>query len=191
LDYSQYSDQTLLRLIAHAQEAALGELYDRFSRLVFSIAVSSVGNSAIAEEITQDVFLRVWEKADTYQVEQGQVKTWIASITRNRSIDVIRRRNIRPEGHLSPWDEVFEHNLPDGIEIENSVEVLQRRELVRRAIEQLPEEQRQALSYAYFQGYTHREIAQVLDQPLGTIKTRIRLAMQKLRRILQEDESYS
>lgn len=191
MDYTHYSDHTLIRLIANSQEAALGELYDRFSRLVFSIAVSSVGNSAIAEEITQDVFLRVWEKADTYRINQGQVKTWIASIARNRSIDVIRRQKIRPEGHLSPWEEVFEHNLPDAIEIEETVEVIQRRDRVKKAIAQLPAEQLQALSYAYFQGYSHREIAQILDEPLGTIKTRIRLAMEKLRRILLEDESSS
>jgi RNA polymerase sigma-70 factor (ECF subfamily) len=189
LDYSQHSDQTLLRLIAHSQDSALEELYDRFSRLVFSLAVNSVGDSALAEEITQDVFLRIWEKADTYQVDKGEVKTWIASIARNRSIDVIRRRNIRPEGRLSPWDDMLEKNLSAEVDVEEEVDHMNRRNLVREAIIQLPDEQRKALSYAYFQGFSHREIAQILDEPVGTIKTRIRLAMQKLRQTLQEEES--
>lgn len=189
MNYSRYSDQALLRLIVHGRESALGELYDRFSRLVFSIALSSVGDSALAEEITQDVFLRIWERAETYQFDRGQVKTWVGSIARNRSIDVIRRRKIRPEGHLSPWDDMYEQNLPAEVNIEDDYEHMSKRSLLREAIKHLPDEQRMALSYAFFQGYSHREIAQILDEPIGTIKTRIRLAMQKLRAALQEDES--
>jgi RNA polymerase sigma-70 factor (ECF subfamily) len=187
VDYSKLNDETLLRLIAQAQESALGELYDRYSRLVYSMAFSSVGEPALAEEITQDVFLRVWNKATTYQVEQGKVMTWIASITRYRSIDMLRRLKVRPEGNRSDWaeedDEPFESIDP--VDIEEEVELNQRSKTIRKAIAELPKDQRQALTLAFFNGYSHAEIAQILNEPLGTVKTHIRLAMQKLRQTLR------
>ena len=188
VDYNKLNDEALLRLIAQAQENALGELYDRYSRLVFSMALNSVNEPALAEEITQDVFLRIWNKATTYQAEQGKVMTWIASITRYRSIDMLRRLKVRPEGNRATWaeeedDEPFD--LTDPIDIEYEVELNQRSENIRKAIAQLPADQRQALTLAFFKGYSHAEIAQILNEPLGTIKTRIRLAMQKLRQTLR------
>jgi RNA polymerase sigma-70 factor (ECF subfamily) len=187
VDYKKLNDETLMRLIAQAQENALGELYDRYSRLVYSMALNSVGEPALAEEITQDVFLRIWNKATTYQAEQGKVMTWIASITRYRSIDMLRRLKVRPEGNRSAWveedDEPFESIDP--IDIEEQVELNQRSENIRKAIAELPKDQRQALTLAFFNGYSHAEIAQILNEPLGTVKTRIRLAMQKLRQTLR------
>lgn len=187
VDYKKLNDETLMRLIAQAQESALGELYDRYSRLVYSMALNSVGEPALAEEITQDVFLRIWNKATTYQAEQGKVMTWIASITRYRSIDMLRRLKVRPEGNRSSWveedDEPFESIDP--IDIEEQVELNQRSENIRKAIAELPKDQRQALTLAFFNGYSHAEIAQILNEPLGTVKTRIRLAMQKLRQTLR------
>lgn len=187
VDYKKLNDETLMRLIAQAQESALGELYDRYSRLVYSMALNSVGEPTLAEEITQDVFLRIWNKATTYQAEQGKVMTWIASITRYRSIDMLRRLKVRPEGNRSAWveedDEPFESIDP--IDIEEQVELNQRSENIRKAIAELPKDQRQALTLAFFNGYSHAEIAQILNEPLGTVKTRIRLAMQKLRQTLR------
>lgn len=187
VDYKKLNDETLMRLIAQAQESALGELYDRYNRLVYSMAINSVGEPALAEEITQDVFLRIWNKATTYQAEQGKVMTWIASITRYRSIDMLRRLKVRPEGNRSAWveedDEPFESIDP--IDIEEQVELNQRSENIRKAIAELPKDQRQALTLAFFNGYSHAEIAQILNEPLGTVKTRIRLAMQKLRQTLR------
>ncbi len=187
VDYKKLNDETLMRLIAQAQENALGELYDRYSRLVYSMALNSVGEPALAEEITQDVFLRIWNKATTYQAEQGKVMTWIASITRYRSIDMLRRLKVRPEGNRSAWveedDEPFESIDP--IDIEEQVELNQRSENIRKAIAELPKDQSQALTLAFFNGYSHAEIAQILNEPLGTVKTRIRLAMQKLRQTLR------
>lgn len=188
MDYKEFDDQSLIRLIARSQESALSELYDRYSRLVYSLALNAVGDPATAEEITQDVFIRIWDHAGTYQAEKSKVVTWIASITRYRSIDVIRRRKIRPESQSVSWEIEPSANEMNPINVEESVEISQERRRVRQAISVLPEEQRQALAYAYFQGYTHREIAEVLGEPLGTVKTRIRLAMQKLRQLLEQEE---
>lgn len=186
MDYKKLDDSTLLRMIAQAQENALGELYDRYSRLVFSMALNSTGDASLAEEITQDVYLRIWNKAETYDPQQGKVTTWIASITRYRAIDVLRRLSVRPEGNRTTWAEDEGFDLPDPVDIEEEVEISQRKQYVRQAISALPADQRIALSLAFFQGYSHSEIAEILNEPLGTVKTRIRLAMQKLRQLLQE-----
>ena len=186
VDHLQLDDADLLRLIAYAQESALGSLYDRYGRLVYSLAYNAVGDVALAEEITQDVFLRIWEKAETYRVEQGKVVTWLASITRNRAIDLYRRRSVRPEGNRVPWDLDTGPDLQADTDVEGEVEIARRKQVIRQALAELPAEQRLALSYAYFQGYSHREIAEHLNEPLGTVKTRIRLAMQKLRVLLEE-----
>jgi len=188
VDYAELDDGALLRLINNGQESALSELYDRYSRLVYSMAYNSLGEQALAEEITQDVFLRVWQKADTYRPGQGKVITWMASITRYRTIDVIRRRKIRPEGNLAPWAEASDLEQNNPINVESEVETHDLRWRVRQAINQLPDEQRLVLSYAYFQGYTHSQIAEIVNEPLGTVKTRIRLAMQKLRMYLHEEK---
>jgi RNA polymerase sigma-70 factor (ECF subfamily) len=95
VDYKKLDDEALMRLIAHAQEPALGALYDRYGRLVFSLALNTTGDTGLAEEITQDVFLRVWSKAETYHPEQGKVVTWMSSIARYRAIDLIRQRGMR------------------------------------------------------------------------------------------------
>jgi RNA polymerase sigma-70 factor (ECF subfamily) len=188
VDYKKLDDEALMRLIALTQEQALGALYDRYSRLVYSMALNATGDSGLAEEITQDVFLRVWGKAETYKPEQGKVVTWMSSITRYRAIDLIRQRGIRPEGNRLDWAEDDDAlNLPDSVNIESEVEVSQQRQRVHKAMAQLPPEQRKALAYAFFQGYSHSQIAEALREPLGTVKTRIRLAMQKLRQILYED----
>lgn len=181
MDYKKFNDQTLLRLISKKDEDALGELYDRFARLVYSIALNSLGDLALAEEVTQDVFFRVWKNAASYRSEHGKVVTWMAGITRNRAIDEIRRMNSRPESNLAPWESAATELINGSTDVETSIEDTQVQHLVRLAIAQLPIEQQQALAYAYFQGYSHREIADILGEPLGTVKTRIRLAMKKLR----------
>lgn len=189
MDYKKLNDQALIRLIARSQENALSELYDRYSRLVYSMALNAVRDPGVAEEITQDVFIRIWDHAGTYQSDKAKVVTWMASMTRYRSIDVIRRQQVRPEGHNVSWDIESVTQEMDPVDVEQEVEISQKRHRVRQAISLLPKEQRQALAYAYFRGYTHREIAEVLDEPLGTVKTRIRLAMQKLRQLLEQEES--
>jgi RNA polymerase sigma-70 factor (ECF subfamily) len=185
MDYTRLDDETLLSLIARVNENALGELYDRYSRLVFSVALNVLSDPARAEEVTQDVFVRVWENARTYRAEQGRVATWLTSITRNRAIDVFRRGRVRRENLHISWEEVESLNPSAPQNVEAEVDLVQRQRRVRWAVTQLPEEQKQALGLAFFQGFSHLEIADALGEPLGTVKTRIRLGMHKLRLLLQ------
>jgi len=185
MDYKKYNDETLLRLIARSQENALSELYERYSRLVFSVALNALADSSLAEEITQDVFVRIWEKAGSYHVEQGRVATWLTSITRNRCIDIFRHSRSRQENLQVSWEQAESQDPPSPQNVEWEVDLAQRQRQVRSAVAQLPADQKHALALAYFQGLTHSEIAQALGEPLGTVKTRIRLGMQKLRLLLQ------
>ena len=188
MDYSALDDEGLLRLISHQQTDALSALYDRYGRLVFSLALQMMGEVAVAEEITQDVFLRVWEKAHTYRADQARVSTWITSITRYRSIDLLRRRKSRPDHTSLAWDDLPLNATPvtgEGPEDMTELSMLQKR--VRIAIATLPDEQKKVLALAYFKGLTHSEIAEILGDPLGTVKTRIRAGMQKLKDLLKDD----
>ena len=189
MDYKKFDDESLLRLIERSQSEALSELYDRYSRLVFGMARNAVGDQALAEEITQDVFMRVWDKAGTYQAEQGKVVSWIAGIARNRAIDVFRHQRIRAEGSSVSWEEMPFFDPPDSQNVEQDLEAKYQRQHIQQALFLLPEEQRQALALAYFRGYTHEQVAEALGQPLGTVKTRIRLGMQKLRQIFEDENS--
>lgn len=189
MDYSGLDDESLLRLIVLARTDALSEFYDRYSRLVYSLALFILDDAGSAEEVTQDVFVRIWEKAESYRPDQAKVSTWLTSITRNRAIDVLRRRKVRPEGHRVSWEEAWVTGLPTGEQAnpEQLASESIQAERVRQAIGALPRDQRQALAMAFFGGYSHREIAAALGEPLGTVKTRIRMALHKLRSLLQED----
>lgn len=180
-------DVSLIALIAQSQTDALNKLYDRYSRLVFSVAFAIVGDRAVAEEATLDVFVQVWQRADTYRPEQAKVRTWLIAIARHHAIDILRRQKSRPEASSVSWDEASAYNGPPSHGLEENVQLSLQREKVRDALAELPVDQREALVLAYFKGYTQAQIAETLKQPLGTIKTRIRLAMQKLRKLLEED----
>lgn len=187
MDYSTLDDAELMALIARSHAEALSELYDRYHRLVFSLALNSVADYAIAEEITLDIFTRIWEKAGTYQADRAKVTTWLMSMTRHRSIDELRQRKSRLERDSIGWAETSSPPEAGGNDPEEVLELALQRERVRTAVAQLPAEQKQALALAYFRGYTHSQIAEILQQPLGTIKTRLRSAMQKLRQILEDE----
>ena len=190
MDYSAFDDEALLRLIAHARADALSVLYDRYARLIYSLAYRVVGDPSAAEEVTQDVFLRVWEKANTYQSEQAKVSTWLVSIARHRAIDLVRQRGARAEGYSAAWEDLPQSIIPrtEGRNPEElSGQAIQAKR-VREAIATLPVEQRQALAMAFLQGYSHSEIAEKIGEPLGTVKTRIRLAMQKLHHLLSDEQ---
>jgi RNA polymerase sigma-70 factor, ECF subfamily len=187
LDYSVLEDELVIRAIAEHQSAALSILYDRYGRLIFSLAYNVVQDDGLAEEITQDVFVQIWNKASTYQPGQGKVMTWLGSIARHRAIDVLRWRRSRVESRLVDWEDDDLSRLPDGIIIEADLEVIQQKKRLRQAVARLPTEQKSALALAFFKGYTHQQIADLTGEPLGTVKTRIRLAMQKLRQILEEE----
>ncbi len=184
MELSTFDDAAIIRLIARQNSEALGVLYDRYGRLVYSVALNVIGNTETAEEIVQDVFTRVWEKAQTYDIDLARVSTWLISITRNRAIDELRKNRSRPEQDNVAWAEAFEIKDPRDPGPEALAETRQRQQSVREAIAALPPDQRQALALAYFKGYSQSEIAAELGEPLGTIKTRIRLGMQKLRQVL-------
>ena len=186
-DPAQLEDEALIQAIANGQSAALGVLYDRYGRLVFSLAYQMLNDDAVAEEITQEVFLQIWTKAGTFQSGLGKVSTWLTSVTRHRAIDNLRRKRIRPEGHRADWDLSEEGDAPqltDPANVVSQVEHNIQSLAIRQAIAQLPIEQQQALALAFFQGLSHQEIAETTGEPLGTVKTRIRLAMQKLRQMI-------
>ncbi|HSL45872.1 MAG TPA: sigma-70 family RNA polymerase sigma factor, partial [Anaerolineales bacterium] len=186
-DYARFDDEQLISLIAQQQQGALAQLYDRYNRLVFSLALVIVNDRATAEEITLDVFMRIWQKAGTYRADQAKVSTWLTHIARNHSIDILRRRSVRLDQSAVHWeDTTFRSETPEH-DPQEFTELSLRRERVHAALAQLPDDQRQALFLAYFSGYTHSQIAEVLKQPLGTIKTRLRLAMRKLREYLVDE----
>ena len=184
---TKVDDIYLIRLIVRAQSEALNELYERYNRLVFSVAYAIVGDKNIAEEITLDVFVQVWKHARTYQPERGKVSTWLIAITRHHAIDILRWQKSRPQTDSLNWEGISLQDGPAAHNVEENVELSVQRERVREALDQLPEEQREVLVLAYFRGYTQSQISEALLQPLGTIKTRIRLAMQKLRNLLDEN----
>jgi RNA polymerase sigma-70 factor (ECF subfamily) len=181
------TDAALIGQIADGRAEALNEFYDRYDRLIFSVALAIVGDRAAAAEITLDVFMLVWRRAGTYRPEQAQVSTWLTAIARHRAIDILRRQGSRPESNSVGWDHIAEQAGTGTHDLEELAELSMRRERIRAMIAQLPDDQQQVLLMAYFGGYTHHQIAETLNQPLGTVKTRIRLAMQKLRAWLQNE----
>lgn len=189
VDYANFDDERLIRLIVQSQEQALAQLYDRYHRLVFSLALAIVNDRATAEEITLDVFMRVWQKANTYRADQAKVSTWLTHIARHHAIDVLRRRAARLDQSALHWEENHHHRESSQPDPQELAERSLRRERIHAALALLPAEQEQALTLAYFGGYTQSQIAEILAQPLGTIKTRLRLAMQKLRELLNEEQS--
>src|SRR5688572_29188413 len=188
ITYITYDDESLIEQVAQLREDALSQLYDRYSDLVFSIALTIVDDRSTAEEITLDVFMRVWQKAASYRADQAKVRTWLSHIARHHAIDILRRRSIRLDHYAISWDEF---PLSDALTAQDPHELTElslERERVRKAIAQLPQDQKQALALAYYGGFTQVEIAEALQQPLGTIKTRLRLAMQKLRHLLRDEQ---
>lgn len=188
MNYTQLDDNALVKLIIDEQANALNELYSRYGRLVYSIALQMLGDGAAAEEITIDIFTKVWEKAETYRTERGTVRVWITSMARNRAIDILRRENVRSNVKRQLWAEMSAAPVTVERKPEATVDRHQRQEQLRQAINQLSDKQRDVLALAYFQGYTQSEIAALRNLPLGTVKSQIRAGIQKLRQLLQEDQ---
>jgi RNA polymerase sigma-70 factor, ECF subfamily len=176
----QQVDGELLAAVAAGDEEALATLYDRYRLLAFSLAVRVVGDPQRAEDVVQDAFLSVWRRSQTYAAARGSVKTWLATIVRNRAIDLVRARR-----ESTSIDEEILGQIRDAApsvieQVATSID----RETVRDAISELPEDQRSAIAMAYFGGLSHSEIAQRTGLPLGTVKGRIRLGMERLRAAL-------
>lgn len=187
MPYGEPDDTELMRRMARGEIGALRELYARHGRLIYGLALRIIMDQETAEEICQDVFLRAWEKAGTYRSEKAQVRTWLARIARNRAIDVLRRRGSRDARARDAWEEMKSAAAEAGADPQSPVESDELRERVSRAVLSLPQDQRAALSMAFFEGRTHRQIAEATGEPLGTVKSRIRAAMLKLRELLQDD----
>ncbi len=181
-------DTELIRRVTRGETGALRELYARHGRLVYGLALRIVGDQEGAEEITQDVFLRAWEKADTYRHEKAQVRTWLARIARNRAIDVLRRRASREARAQDAWEEMKNAAREAGPSPISPMEEEAMRARVSQAVLSLPREQRYALSLAFYEGRTHRQIAEITGEPLGTVKSRIRAAMLRLRELLKHEK---
>lgn len=177
-------DTFLLKQIANGQHAAIEVLYDRYNRLVFSVALAVVGDPLIAEEVTLDVFVHVWRGAKTYDPARAKVTTWLSAIARHHAIDVLRWQRSRVDAQSLYLDDMPWQRDSDRPGAEEEAELSLQRTRIREAVNQLPTEQRQVLFLSYFKGYSHQQISDVLRQPLGTVKTRIRLGMQKLRQLL-------
>lgn len=189
LDVTELSDPELVDLVAAGDARALAVLYDRYSRAVFSFALRMLGDRATAEELVQEVYFRAWQQARKFSEGRGTFITWLLSITHNMAIDEIRRRNRRPQRADSADPVLLLTNVRDETPaVEDQAMMTAIREQVAVAMAALPEAQRSAIELAYFRGLTQREIADLQGEPLGTIKTRMRLAVRKLREHLDEHE---
>jgi len=176
-----------MQLITQMDKDALEALYTRYQTPVYSLAIFMLKQPALAEEVTQDIFLNIWLKASSFNAERGQPRGWIMSVAHHKMIDLIRSRK-RTIVNTDPADYETLNLLPDGgVPTETQVQQSLERERIMRALETIPENQREVIMLAYFGGLSQSEMADKLDQPLGTIKTRVRLAMQKLRTVLEND----
>lgn len=163
--------------IAQKDEEALSALYDRYSGLVFSTAKRILHRTGEAEEILQDVFYQIWETAERFDPERGSLAGWLLVAARNRAISKLRGKR--------EWaGELDENGVTLSVEIESRAAQNLLLDRVRGVMENLPEGQREALECAYFEGMSHTEIAQKTGQPLGTVKTRIRSALERLKKVL-------
>lgn len=187
-DLAAWSDERLMQAVTARQEAAFAVLYDRYTEVVYSAAYRVLGDSQLAEDTTQDIFVRLWRNPASFVAERGRFITWLMSVARNRAVDELRSRGRRRRREGVPGS-LPEDNLLESLPAETddpltSAQTHERQALVRAALSGLPREQRLALELSYFSGLTQQQIAEVLNEPLGTVKTRIRLGMMKLRRAL-------
>lgn len=181
------SDAELMQRVSGGEASALEVLYDRYSRVVMSFAFRILGDRAAAEELLQEVFLKTWRQAGSFTQARGSFVTWLLSITHNMAIDEIRKRNRRPQRANSEDPMLALANVRDTETPVDQLALLgSLRTEIGSALRELPDAQRTAIEMAYFEGLTQREIAERVGEPLGTIKTRMRLGMRKLRDMLTE-----
>ncbi len=189
-------DEDLIARMAARDPTALAVLYDQYDRLVFSFVFHILNDAASAEEVTQDVFLRAWDAAGKFQVGRGRVSSWLLAIAHNRAIDELRSRRARGAKVTTSYDlatpgdleQAFRSSLngasQEATDPQEAALGGMRRVRVMEALKLLPPEQSKVIALAYYGGFTHREIADRLQEPLGTVKTRLRLGLQKLRNLL-------
>lgn len=172
------ADEELISLVENDDPKAFSVLYDRHSRSAFSLAYRMMGERQAAEDLIQEVFLRVWRSTGSYRAERGSVRTWILSIVHHRGVDLLRSHasRRRTQDRVEATAEMAQPSEAFPEAWRNS-----QRDQVRRALDTLPSEQLNVLELAYFSGYTHVEIAELLNLPLGTVKGRMRLGLKKIR----------
>lgn len=185
------SDETLLGLIAQRNPDALETLYERHAQVAYNLITRIVRDTAIADELLQETFWQVWQKAGEFS-GRGAATAWLYRIARNKSLDELRRQKARPqpvetdtpEAEATLWDQLSAADPPP----EQVAATDQLRDQLRQALWQIPSEQRHCLELAYFEGLTQQQIATHTDVPLGTVKTRLRIGLEKLERIFQAAE---
>jgi RNA polymerase sigma-70 factor (ECF subfamily) len=176
------AERSLALRLQAGDETALGELYDQYGRFVFGLALRVIGDRQCAEDVTQDVFVSMWEHAERFDPDRGTLRAFLGTLAHRRAVDLIRReeaRRKREDRTSSDASQVAE--LQDGLEIEYTTA------RVRDAMASLPAAQRLALELAYFKGHTYRQVATVLGIPEGTAKSRLRLGLQRLAEVLQPE----
>jgi RNA polymerase sigma-70 factor (ECF subfamily) len=167
----------LVSAIRSGDEQAMARLYERYSSIVYSVALRVLGNAEAAEDVLQEVFMQIWRTPDLFDATRGSLPGWLAVITRNRAIDSLRKR--RPEANISDVVVCVEPDLVGGADRGRALET------IRGALGGMPPPQRSALEMAFFEGLSHNEIAEKTGEPLGTIKTRIRAGLVTLRKALK------
>jgi RNA polymerase sigma-70 factor, ECF subfamily len=178
-------DQALLARVADGDSRALDLLYERYSRVVYGVALRILGQAELAEDVVQETFWRVWRRSRTFQSGRGQVASWIFGIAHNLSVDELRRQRSRPQPVYDTETTPVLRDLEDE-QMDVAAEAIEneRGRLIGAALQQISADQREAIELAYFGGLSQSEIAERLQSPIGTIKTRIRLGLRKLRDVL-------
>ena len=173
------ADEDLMALVRDGEAPAFEVIFDRHSTVAFSLAYRMCGRQAMAEDIVQEAFMSLWRSGARYDRERGSVRSWVLGAVHNRAIDAFRREAVRPT--LNVGDEMITEKLEAGERTEHQVEQRDEARQVRSALVELPDEQRHVIELAYFGGFTHSEIAEMLQLPAGTVKGRMRLGLSKLR----------
>jgi RNA polymerase sigma-70 factor (ECF subfamily) len=177
------SDADLLDRIRRRDEAALAALYDRYGGLVFTVALRVLGDRDLAEEVMQDAFLGCWHGIETYRPERGHAAGWLMGIARNRAVDVLRSR--QHQARLRERTTLPDADEPGQPEVGDAADLIATGQAVAAALRSLPPNQRDVVELAYYGGLTQVEIARMLGEPLGTVKTRTRTALRRLRELLR------
>ncbi|MEA2427537.1 MAG: hypothetical protein QOF37_1165 [Thermoleophilaceae bacterium] len=183
-DIHLLADEELMQLVRRGDPRAFETVYDRHGGAAFSLAYRIVGNRTTAEDAVQEAFLSIWRSRTRYQPDRGSVRSWVLGIVHNRTIDTIRRNLVHDRRRTTAEGLEETHEAKE----RTDVEVARREEAqtVRAALDTLPGEQNRVIDLAYFGGFTHSQIAEMLDMPIGTVKGRMRLGLEKLRRELAE-----
>jgi RNA polymerase sigma factor (sigma-70 family) len=175
-----YNEQELTALLKNKDQAAFARLYDSYSGAIYSIILQIVNDEELANDILQEVFINIWRKIEMYDAEKGRLFTWMLNIARNASIDMLRSRGYRNSKKNQSIQENVDITVPGNTEQMNVDSIG-----LKKLLEKLKPEQRVLIDLSYFKGYTHEEIAEQENIPLGTVKTRIRNALIQLREILK------